>query len=73
MSFYQVTSQRRNHEKNLINYNYYFKEALKIIDPIKLGISTKQKGDVKAKLKSGKMLIKKHSGMYNSLFDDNED
>lgn len=55
-----------------INYNYYFKEALKIIDPIKLGISTKQKGDVKAKLKSGKMLIKKHSGMYNSLFDDND-
>lgn len=74
---YKVTVLNSLDDKRIeyrnINYNYYFKEALKIIDPIKLGISTKQKGDVKAKLKSGKMLIKKHSGMYNSLFDDNED
>lgn len=74
---YKVTVLNSLDDKRIeyrnINYNYYFKEALKIIDPIKLGISTKQKGDVGSKLKSGKMLIKKHSGMYNSLFDDNED
>lgn len=46
-----------------INYNYYYKECLKIIDPIKLGISPKGKG---------KSLIKKHSGQYQSLFDDND-
>lgn len=56
-----------------INYTYYYKEALKIIDPIMLGISPNQKGDAKKGIKSGKVLIKKHSGMYNSLFDDLED
>lgn len=45
-----------------INYSYYYQEALKIIDPIKLNISPKQKG--------GKSLIKKLSGQYESLFDD---
>lgn len=46
-----------------INYNYYYKECMKIIDPIKLGIEPKG---------SGKTQIKKHSGNYLSLFDDNE-
>jgi len=46
-----------------INYNYYYKECLKIIDPIKLGISPKGRG---------KSLIKKNSGQYQSLFDDND-
>lgn len=53
-----------------INYSYYYQEALKIIDPIKLNISPNQKGDKAAGTKSGKSLIKKMSGQYASLFDD---
>ena len=53
-----------------INYSYYYKAALKIIDPIKLNISPNQKGNVKAGIKSGKVLLKQKSGQYNSLFDD---
>ena len=56
-----------------ICYSYYYKEALKIIDPIKLGISPNQKGDASRKVKSGKSLIKQKSGLYSSLFDDLED
>lgn len=56
-----------------ICYSYYYNKALKIIDPIKLGISPNQKGDASHKLKSGKALIKKHAGMHQSLFDDAED
>lgn len=52
-----------------INYSYYYNECMKIINPIKLGISPNQKGNGKY-LKSGKVLIKKYSGMFNSLFDD---
>ena len=48
-----------------INYSYYYQEALKIIDPIKLSISPKQKGS--------KSLIKKMSGQYQSLFDNLEE
>ena len=43
-----------------INYKFYYEECMKIINPIKLGISNKGKG---------KTLIKKYAGMYNSLFD----
>ena len=53
-----------------INYSYYYQEALKIIDPIKLSISPNQKGDASRGVKSGKVLLKKMSGQYNSLFDD---
>lgn len=53
-----------------INYTYYYEAALNIINPIKLGISPNQKGNAKAGTKSGKSLIKKMSGMYQSLFDD---
>lgn len=56
-----------------INYTFYYKEALKIIDPIKLQISPNQKGDKNKGVKSGKALIKKYSGEYRSLFDDLED
>ena len=59
-----------------INYKYYYDEALKIIDPIKLQISPNQKGDKDKGTKSGKALIKKYSGNYNTLFDlfdDNEE
>ena len=47
-----------------IDYKYYYNECMKIIEPIKLGISPKGKGKSK---------IKKFSGMYNSLFDDETD
>ena len=56
-----------------INYSFYYKEAIKIIDPIKLNISPNQKGNARQGTKSGKVLIKKLSGQYASLFDDLED
>jgi hypothetical protein len=56
-----------------INYMYYYNEAMKIIDPIKLRISPNQKGDKNKGTKSGKALLKKYSGSYNTLFDDNEE
>lgn len=63
---YQVSILNTLDDKRIeyrnINYSYYYQEALKIIDPIKLNISPKQKG--------GKSLIKKLSGQYESLFDD---
>lgn len=46
-----------------INYRYYYNEAMKIINPIKLGISPKGKG---------KTQCRKQYGMYNSLFDEEE-
>ena len=52
-------------EERDIDYNYYYAEAYKIIDAIKLGISPTQKG--------GKTLIKKYSHMYNTLFDLDEE
>lgn len=55
-----------------INYSYYLQEAIKIIDPIKLHISPNQKPNILTGVKSGKLLLKKRSGEYNSLFDDND-
>lgn len=52
-----------------INYQYYFNEAMKIINPIKLGISPSQKGDPIHRTKSGKALLKKYSGITQTLFD----
>lgn len=46
-----------------IDYGYYYRECMKIIDPIKLSITNKGRG---------KSLIKKYSGAYQTLFDDNE-
>ena len=46
-----------------INFRYYYQECIKIIDPIKLGITPKG---------SGKTKIKKQSGLYNSLFDEED-
>lgn len=59
-------------ERN-INYAYYYEEAYKIINPIKLGISPNQKGNKNNKTLSGKALLKKNFGMYNSLFDNEEE
>lgn len=56
-----------------INYSYYYNEALKIIDPIKLQISPNAKGNRIRGTKSGKSLIKQLSGSYQTLFDDNEE
>lgn len=57
-----------------IDYEYYYNEALKLIDPIMLGISPNQKGDKTKGTKSGKALLKKYGGgSYATLFDDNED
>ena len=61
-------------ERN-IDYEYYYNEAYKIIDPIMLGISPNLKGDKSKGTKSGKALLKKYGGggSYATLFDDNED
>jgi hypothetical protein len=55
-----------------INYSYYYQEAMKIIDPIKLRISPNLKADARRGTRSGKNAIKAKSGQYNSLFDDDE-
>ncbi len=59
-------------ERN-INYAYYYEEAYKIINPIKLGISPNQKCKAKNKTLSGKSLLKKNFGLYNDLFDNEEE
>lgn len=43
---------------------------MKIINPIKLGISPSQKGDPIHRTKSGKALLKKYSGITQTLFDE---
>lgn len=60
-------------ENRNINYEYYYKECYKIIDPIMLKISPGSKGDRYNRLDSGRILIKKHSHQYSSLFDDDQD
>lgn len=55
-----------------INYQYYYDEAMKIIDPIKLGISPNLKSNALKKTKSGKALLKKYSGDYGNLFENND-
>lgn len=59
-------------ELRKINYQYYYDECMKIIDPIKLSISPNLKANAQRKTKSGKALIKKYSGQYLTLFDDND-
>lgn len=56
-----------------INYKYYYEEAMKIINPIKLGISPKTKADKSKGTVSGKKLIQKYGGQFNTLFDDQEE
>lgn len=46
-----------------INFKFYYQEAMKIINPIKLKISPKGKGKSK---------IKKYSGMYNPIFNEDD-
>lgn len=60
-------------EERNIDYSYYYNEAYKIIDPIKLGISPNQKGNANHKTVSGKVLIKKYGRQYQTLFDNEDD
>lgn len=59
-------------EERGINYKYYFDECMKFINTIRLGISPKQKGNSDRKTLSGRVLLKKNFGMYNSLFDNDD-
>lgn len=56
-----------------INYKYYYDEAMKIINPIKLGISPNQKANRGKGTVSGKSLLKKYGGQFDTLFDNNDD
>lgn len=73
-SGYKVTVLNTLDDKRIelrdINYKYYYNEAFKIIDPIKLKVSPNMKGNNKNKSKSGKSIIKLNSHQYNTLFDD---
>lgn len=60
-------------EERNIDYSYYYKECYKIIDPIMLEVSPNMKGNANLRTKSGKVIIKKYSHMYNRLFDNDED
>lgn len=60
-------------EERNINYAYYYNECMKFINPIKLGISPNQKGNVQHKTVTGKLLLKKRFGLYNDLFDNDEE
>jgi len=57
-------------EERNIDYGYYYSEAYKIIDPIKLGISATTKANASKGTKSGKKLIQKYSKDYLTLFDE---
>ena len=59
-------------EERNINYKYYYDECYKIINPIKLGISPNMKADASKGIKSGKLLIRKYSKDYLTLFDDED-
>ena len=59
-------------EERNIDYKYYYNEAYKIIDPIKLGISPNQKADKLKGIVSGKLAIRKKARQYLTLFDDSD-
>lgn len=55
-----------------IDYRYYYDEAYKILNPILLSISSNQKADTNRGIKSGKVVIKKYSHEYQTLFNDDD-
>ena len=55
-----------------IDYRYYYDEAYKILNPILLSISSNQKADTNRGVKSGKVVIKKYSHEYQTLFNDDD-
>lgn len=59
-------------EERNINYKYYYEEAYKLINPIKLGISQALKPNTTRKTVSGKVLLKKYAHDYLTLFDNDE-
>lgn len=60
-------------EDRNIDYKYYYNEAYKIINPILLKISPNQKANSSKKLLSGKVMLKRNFGLYNDLFDNEEE
>ena len=60
-------------EERNINYAYYYDEAYKLINPIKLGISPNQKANRITGGVSGKNLIRKYNQQYQTLFDDEDE
>lgn len=60
-------------EERNINYKYYYEEAYKLINPIKLGISQALKPNATRKTVSGKVLLKKYAHDYLTLFDNDEE
>lgn len=59
-------------EERDIDYKYYYEEAYKIIDPIKLGISMSQKANKLKGVVSGRKSLKKYAKDYLTLFDDDD-
>ena len=59
-------------EDREIDYKYYYNECYKIIDPIRLGISTNQKADALAGVVSGRLAIRKKRQQYLQLFDEED-
>lgn len=59
-------------EERDIDYKYYYDECYKIINPIKLGISTNLKANKEKRTKTGRSLIKKYSQDYLNLFNDDD-
>lgn len=59
-------------EERDIDYKYYYDECYKIINPIKLGISTNLKANKEKRTKTGRSLIKKYSQDYLNLFTDDD-
>lgn len=55
-----------------IDYRYYYNEAYKILNPILLSISSSQAADSNKGIKSGKVILKKYSHDYQTLFDDDD-
>ena len=55
-----------------IDYKYYYNEAYKILNPILLSVSSSQVADSNKGIKSGKVILKKYSHDYQTLFDDDD-
>lgn len=55
-----------------IDYKYYYNEAYKILNPILLSVSSSQAANSNKGIKSGKVILKKYSHDYQTLFDDDD-
>jgi len=59
-------------EERMIDYAYYYREAYKIINPIKLSISPTTKANSSKGIRSGKLLLRKYSNDFLTLFDEKD-